>query len=203
MSFYNDVNELESRIKGELNISSLENLGPDIDKTIEQLQKIKTTIPARIEHVKKNITKKYYVTLWKQKGEYKDTDTDFTVISEKRINGAHYSVSVHEYIYDLSLIGTKERYSNALITVPLLRSEYSYTYSRHFSWKKKELAYQYIRMLAGQWGITLYDATTAPDTVKNDGCLLVSGNNTAKSVWLGKFDEVETISSKPLIQVPA
>lgn len=188
MSFYSDVHDLESRIKEDINISNLEKLGPDIDKTIEDLQKVKTTIPARIDHIRKNITKKYYVSLWKHNGEYKDTDKDLLPIRDA-VKGSHFSVSVHEYIFDLSLIGTKDRYSDNLITVPLLRSEYSYTYSRSFSWKKKELAYQYIKMLADQWGIKLYDATTTPDAMKNDGCLLVSGNNTAKSVWLGKFDE--------------
>lgn len=182
--------DCERDIKDSLDVDSIDHIAERIATIQRELTELIPVLESRKEHIKNHIVRKYCINVWKHNGVYRDTDETFerySVLNESK--GSHYSVSVYEYIYDTSLIGTKEESrieeDRVTIAVPHLKYShdgYSEAMSRSFSWKKKDLAMKYAGMLCEKYGITLKPASEFSD-IMNDSCLFVTGKNNSTDVW--------------------
>lgn len=155
--------DVERSINNTFELDALNNLKVLIGDSIRGLEESKIMIPLREKFINDHITKKYKIELWKHKGEYQDTNIDYTTSYKNQKKGVYYCVSFYIYYY---IDGKKiEPAPNG--------AGYSYTYSRSFSPLNKKLAYQYIDHLCKMFNITVFDARLDPDCV-NDTCILVS-----------------------------
>ena len=188
---YDCKNDIDNTIDND----RLNDINERIEKIIAELTTLKPYLQERKIHVQKNIVKKYCVQLWKRKnGVYRDTNFTNGIYESdsviKETSGSHYSIVVHEYIYDKSLIGTmsKDHYEKDqhIITIPYVsisgHSEYDYQKSKQFSWKKKDLAFQYVKSLCDQFGLTLRSSSEFSD-IMNDECLFQTSRNNQFDVW--------------------
>lgn len=183
--------ECERDINDSIDISHVDYVGERINSIIKELTALIPTIEKRKEHIKKHIVVKHYVNVWKTKGVYRDTNlVDGEYIQDgytKEIAGSHYSVIVHEYIYDTSLIGTIRKSNIESDRVPIIvpsispsgHSSYSYSLSRQFSWKKKDLAMQYAKMLCDKEGLTLKERVRGTGEID----LTSHKDNSPSAVW--------------------
>lgn len=187
--------ECKNDIDNTIDIDQLDNIDERLDKIISEAIALKPYLQERKNHVQKNIVKKYCVQVWKRKtGVYRDTnfvngsyDSDSIT---KEISGSHYSVIVHEYIYDKSLIGTmsKDHYEKDrhIIVIPWINlhnhADYDYQKSKQFSWKKKDLAFQYVNSLCEKFGLKLRPSSEFSD-IMNDECLFQTSRNNQFDVW--------------------
>ncbi|MDD3961286.1 MAG: hypothetical protein PHT77_05425 [Bacteroidales bacterium] len=179
-------------IEESLEVENIEHIRERITTIQKELAELMPVLESRKEHIKKHIVRKYCINVWKHNSTYRDTDETFekySILNETK--GSHYSVSVYEYIYDTSLIGTKEKSrieeDKTVITIPHLKYShdgYSEQLSRSFSWKKKDLALKYASMLCEKYGLTLKPASEFSD-IMNDSCLFVTGMNNCVDVWNG------------------
>ncbi len=187
--------ECKNDIDNTIDVERLQDIAERMDKIISELTKLKPYLENRKEHIKKHIVKKYCVQLWKRKtGVYRDTsfingkyESDSIT---KEVSGSHYLVNVHEYIYDTSLIGTmsKDHFEadQHIITIPYINisghSDYDYYRSKEFSWKKKDLAFQYVNSLCKEFNLKLRPSSEFSD-IMNDECIFQTSRNNQFDVW--------------------
>lgn len=170
MSYYSCADEIERKIKQSLEIGEINYIPGMIDNTIKELEKVKSLIPDRIEFIKKNITKRYIISVWKHKGEYQDTTEDFKHDYTTSKVGVYYAVTVFKYYFD----NGKE-----------IQSEggYDYDLSLKFSPPKKKMCIEYAFELAKKYNVDLIPADKDPNCV-NDNCLYTTIRNwVTKSRW--------------------
>ncbi len=191
MTIYNQIgSDCQRDIEESLTVDHVDYIAERIATITKELNALIPMIDVRKKHIQDHIVRKYCVNVWKRKGVYRDTSESFEKDSiTKETSGSHYSVLVYEYIYDTSLIGTmsKDHYpqDRRIIDVPHLKwthDGYSQELSRQFSWKKKDLAFQYANKICADHGLTLKPASEFSD-IMNDECLFVTGHNDHVSVW--------------------
>jgi hypothetical protein len=191
MTNYGQIgSDCKQDIEESLTVDHVEYIAERITLIQKELSALSPLIDIRKNHIRDHIVRKYCVNVWKIKGVYRDTSDTFEKDSiTKETTGSHYSVLVYEYIYDTSLIGTmsKDHYpqDRRVIDVPHLKGVddgYNRGLSRQFSWKKKDLAFQYANKICREHGLTLKPSSEFSD-IMNDECLFVTGHNDSGSVW--------------------
>ena len=185
-NYYTIAGDTKKDIDQCTNINQLPGIEERIDKILKEFTLLKNEIEPRKNHIQKHIVKKYYVSVWKRKtGIYRDANLNDPMAYVPETHGSHYSVHVHEYVYDTSLIGTmsKSRIESDrhIITVPYLSSAYDYQKSKEFSWKRQKIAFEYANDLCRKFELVLKPAVSV-----NDECMYVTGNNNPGDVWGGK-----------------